>query len=325
MSNASQGSTYVPDDRTYAELDLEDFARMFGTVVDGIPRECRDLIAKYEFRYRRLEGDEHDQVLTGVLERIDAGQLTVAGADGKSRWERGWAENLRDFMNHKQDLSQFVPKYFRPDHPLRLFQHYVVSPNPNFELNWYEVFRLWLFRTYFDEVETIYEFGSGSGFNLVALATLYPNKKVIGLDWASTSRDIVNELAANYDWDMQGLLFDFFDPDENVKIADSSAIMTIGALEQSGCNYEPFLQYLLDASPKLCVHIEPFVEWYDEDNLIDYAAIKFHKARKYWEGFPDRLKELESEGKVEILKKNRSFFGSLYIEGYSQLIWRPVS
>lgn len=325
MSNASQGSTCEPENRTYVELDLEDFARMFGTVVDDIPRECRDLIARHDFRYRKLEGDEYDQVLLGVLKRIDAGQLTVAGDEGKSRWEQGWAENLKDFMNHKQDLSHLVPKYIRPAQPLRLFQNYVVSPNPNFELDWYEVFRLWLFRKYFHQVETIYEFGCGSGFNLVTLATLYPDKKFYGLDWASASRDIVNELAKTYDWKMQGLLFNFFEPDENVKIANCSAIMTIGALEQSGNNYEPFLQYLLEASPALCVHIEPFVEWYDEDNLIDYAAIKFHKARKYWESFPDRLKALEEEGRVEILKKNRSYFGSLYIEGYSQLIWRPVS
>ena len=31
------------------------------------------------------------------------------------------------------------------------------------------------------------------------------------------------------------------------------------------------------------------------------------------------------EGRVEILKRKRSHFGSLYLEGYSQLIWRPVA
>lgn len=308
---------------THGKLKLEDFARLFGTTIDDIPNDCRTLIAQHDFRYRKLEGNKRDQVLLEVLKRIDSDQFSVAGKEGKARWEKGWLENLKSFMEHSRDLSKLVPKYIRQNQPLRLDQNYVMPSDSNFELNWYEVFRLWLFRTYLRDAETIYEFGCGSGFNLVVLSQLYAEKKFYGLDWAEASRDIVNELARTYGWNMTGLLFDFFSPDENVKIADNSAILTIGALEQTGCDYEPFLQYLLKASPKLCVHVEPILEWYDENNLIDYAAIKFHKKRKYWEGFPNRLKELENEGQVEILKTQRSYFGSLYIEGYSHLIWRP--
>ena len=307
------------------ELKLEGFARLFGTAVNDIPDDCQELIAQGDFRYRMLEGDERDRVLLDVLKRIDSGQFSVAGKEGKARWEKGWSENLESFIEHGHDLSTLVPKYIRPNQPLRLDQNYVMPSDPNFERNWYEVFRLWLFRTYFKDAETVYEFGCGSGFNLAVLAQLYPEKEFYGLDWAAASIDIVNELAKTYGWNMKGLLFDFFSPDETVKIADNSAILTIGAVEQTGRDYESFLQYLLKGSPKLCVHVEPILEWYDENNLIDYAAIRFHQKRKYWEGFPNRLKELENEGKVEILKTKRSYFGSLYIEGYSQLIWRPTN
>ena len=307
----------------YHELKLEDFVRLFGTTIDDIPDDCRKLIAQYDFRYRKLEGDERDQVLLSVLKSNDSGQFSVAGKEGKARWEKGWLENLENFKEHDHDLSKLVPKYIRPNQPLRLNQNYVMPCDPNFELNWYEVFRLWLFKTYFKNVDVVYEFGCGSGFNLAVLAKLYPEKKFYGLDWAAASRDIVNELAKIYGWNMKGLLFDFFSPDQNLKIAENSAVLTIGAVEQTGRDYEPFLQYLLGAFPKLCVHVEPILELYDENNLIDYAAIKFHKKRKYWEDFPNRLKELEDEGKVEILKTKRSYFGSLYIEGYSQLIWSP--
>ena len=305
------------------ELTLEDFARRYGTTVNDIPDDCRKLIAQHDFRYRELEGDERDQVLLDVLKRIDSGQFSVAGKEGKARWEKGWSENLESFIEHGRDLSRLVPKYIRPNQPLRLDQNYVMPSDPSFELNWYEIFRLWLFRTYFSDVGSVYEFGCGSGFNLTVLAKLYPEKVLYGLDWAAASIDIVNELAKAYGWSMQGLLFDFFAPDESVKIADNSAVLTIGAVEQTGRDWESFLQYLLKASPELCVHVEPILEWYDENNLIDYAAIKFHKQRNYWEGFPNRLIELKNEGKVEILKTKRSYFGSLYIEGYSQIIWRP--
>jgi SAM-dependent methyltransferase len=200
----------------------------------------------------------------------------------------------------------------------------VETLDPNFELNWYRVFRLWLFQTYLAGVNTVYEFGCGSGFNIAALAKLYPEKRYYGLDWASQSVDIVNELGKKFGWDMHGRLFDFFAPDRGLCIEENSAILTIGALEQTGTEYGSFLQYLLDSSPRLCVHFEPILEWYDENNLIDYAAIRFHQKRNYWRGFPTRLRELQEDGKIEILKTNRSYFGSLYIDGYSQLIWRPI-
>lgn len=311
------------DSMTSSELKLKDFARLFGTTHNDIVDDCRTLITQYDFRYRKLEGAECDLVLLNVLKRIDTGQFAPAGKEGKARWEKGWSENLQSFLEHDHDLSMLVPKYIRQNQPLRLDRNYIISSDPNFEHKWYEIFRLWLFRTYFDDVETVYEFGCGSGFNLVAMAKLYPEKELYGLDWAAASQDIITELAKTYGWNMKGRRFDFFSPDESLKINDNSAILTIGALEQTGRDYEPFLHYLLKTSPKLCVHVEPILEWYDENNPIDHAAIKFHKQRKYWEGFPNRLKELANEGKVEILKEKRSCFGSLYIEGYSQLIWRP--
>ncbi|MCJ7531972.1 MAG: class I SAM-dependent methyltransferase [Anaerolineales bacterium] len=304
------------------ELNLADFARLFGVVAEDISEDCCQLMAQSDFRYQTLDGNERDQVLLEVLKKIDAGQFSLAGKEGKARWEKGWSENLQDFRGCGHDVAGLVPKYIRPGLPLRLDQGYIQPVDSNFELNWYEIFRRWLFKNYLKDVETIYEFGCGSGFNLATLAQLYPEKKYWGLDWAAASVDIVNELARTYGWKMTGRHFDFFSPDTSLKFDVNSAVLTIGALEQTGQNYEAFLQYLLAASPRVCVHIEPIVEWYDENNLIDYAAIRFHKTRKYWEGFPDRLKALEAKGKVEILRTRRAFFGSLYLEGYSQVIWR---
>ena len=321
LSKTPQGSRQ--QETACRALGLEDFALLFGVSVDSLPEYCRALIAAGDFRYRVLAGEERDQVLLEVLKQIDSGQFTTAGKEGKGRWEKGWAENLEDFRKSDRDLSKLVPKYIRPHQAVRLHQNYVMPLDPNFELKWYEIFQRWLFATYFKEAKVVYEFGCGSGINLAALAMLYPDKRYIGLDWAVASKEIVNEMAQAYGWNMQGQLFDFFHPDESVKIEEDSVVFTLGALEQTGRDHEAFLQYLLGMSPWLCVNIEPIVEWYDENLLVDYAAIRFHKARKYWEGFPARLQELEREGRVEILEMKRSYFGSLYLEGYSQTIWRP--
>jgi hypothetical protein len=305
-------------------LTVADFCRLLGIEAGQLPEDCRNLFGQKDYRYRILSAEERDAVLVDVLKRIESDQFSLAGKEGKPRWERGWSENLESFLQHGRTLSSLVPKYIRPNQPARLEQKYVLPVDPKFELNWYEVFRLWLFRTYLHGVENVYEFGCGSGFNLAVMASLYPEKSYYGLDWAGASRDIVNELARSFGWKMKGLLFDFFEPNAEVKVAPHSAIVTIGALEQTGSGYEAFLRYLLLSSAEVCVHIEPIIEWYDADNLVDYAAIRFHKKRKYWEGFPARLSELEKEGKVQILKMKRSHFGSLYLEGYSQIIWRPI-
>ena len=305
-------------------LGVEDFAELFGVPVAGLPDQCISRIDQKDFRYRVLSGAERDQVLLEVFKRIDSGEFTLAGREGKARWEKGWGENLQSFLEHDKDLTHLVPKYIRSLQPMRLNQEYVVPSDPDFELNWYEIFQQWLFTTYFKDVKVLYEFGCGSGINLPTLAQLYPEKRYYGLDWASPSVQIIDEMAREYGWDMHGALFDFFEPDYNLSIEEDSAVLTVGALEQTGTDYGAFLQYLLDSQVTLCVNIEPMVEWYDESNLVDYAAIRFHTKRNYLRGFHQKLQDLELAGKVEILKTKRSFLGSLYIEGYSQIIWKPI-
>ena len=331
MSSASKGRSSCStaailkhnNHMTNSVLTLEEFARLLGTTSDSISANCRSLIDKHDFRYRILNIEERDQVLLEVLKRIESEQFSLAGKAGKERWEKGWAENRDGFLKGAGDPAELIPKYIRPGQHVRIDQQYATTADPNFEFNWYEIFRLWLFQTYLADVDTVYEFGCGSGFNLAALAKLYPDKKYYGLDWVQASVDIANELGKTYGWDMHGQLFDFFAPDRELRIEENSAVLTIGALEQTGTDYGAFMEYLLDASPKLCIHIEPIIEWYDENNLVDYAGIRFLQKRKYWSGFPKQLEELERKGQAEIVRSRRSYFGSLYVEGYSQLIWRP--
>jgi hypothetical protein len=114
-----------------------------------------------------------------------------------------------------------------------------------------------------------------------------------------------------------------FSPDDTLEIAQNSAIFTIGALEQLGCDFESFLQFLLKKSPNLCLNVEPLCELYDEHYLLDYLAIKYMQKRKYLRNYIDRLKQLESDGKIEILTTQRMLFGSLYYEGWSFVLWKP--
>jgi len=70
--------------------------------------------------------------------------------------------------------------------------------------------------------------------------------------------------------------------------------------------------------------MEPIEDLYDEENLLDYLALKYHRKRGYLSGYLPRLRMLEAEGKLKIMEVRRMHFGSIYQEGYSFVVWRPA-
>lgn len=193
-----------------------------------------------------------------------------------------------------------------------------------FELAFLRVFRIWLFKTYFEKVDTIYEFGCGTGFNLVELAQLFPRKAYLGLDFVPASAALMDKIGEVYGWKMSGRIYDFRKPDQDLSINANSGVFTFGAIEQVAGNFEPFLNHMLSQPIGLCINIEPTLELYDEGSLLDYLAIRFHKKRGYTTNYLSRLRELESQKRIEIIKVKRLFFGSQLMEGYTYIAWRPV-
>ena len=86
-----------------------------------------------------------------------------------------------------------------------------------------------------------------------------------------------------------------FSPDYQLNIDESSAVFTIGALEQLGTNFEPFLQYLLEKQFRICINIETIYELYNQSSLFDYLAVRYLERRGYLQGYLVRLKQLEEE------------------------------
>ncbi len=305
-------------------LSLADFATLFGCTQQDLPETTRALIEAGDWRYEMMTGAARDRVVVDLLKRIDRREFSIVKFGDRSRWLRGWDESLNDYVAAGGDVTALVPRYIRPGVPMRLFGDFVMPASADFELRWYQVFRDWLLRSYFGNVSHIFEFGSGSGFNVAELARLYPKAEIIGLDWVEPSVEIVERLRADHGLRTKGRLFDFFEPDRQLDMPPNSAVLTIGALEQTGERNQAFLDFLIAKRPRLCVHVEPIVDWYDPESLVDHLAIRIHEARNFWHGWPRRLQALAAEGRVEIVKMKRAFVGSLLLEGYSQLIWRPI-
>jgi hypothetical protein len=320
-------SRAAAEEKTENDLRLttRDFAALFGTSEEDIPDDCRELILGQDFRYKRLSPAERDGVLLGILKTIDSDKLNIAGKGKKPIWEKGWNENLQEFVGSEYDLNAIVPKYYRPSEVLRINREYARVADGGFEFNFFRVLRLWLFRKYLRDMENVYEFGCGPGHNLVEIARLFPEKNLFGLDWASASKQLVDKIGEVYGHRMKGYAFDMFDPAYDIRLGANSAALTIGSLEQIGEKHEEFLQFLLANSPTLCINIEPIAEFYDSNNLLDYLAIKYQDKRHYLTGYLSRLKELEEAGRVEIIKTQRMSFGNLNYDGWSFIVWRPLA
>lgn len=304
------------------EITLEEIAESFGTTTSDFSKDCLALIKKTNLKIHVPSKEERDQILLTVVKILDRTDLDQAGEHNRQKWEKGWGENLEEYKQ-SGNLEALVPRFIHPGRPIRWRGDYVVPSNERFEHDYFDIFRQWIFAKYFSNLDAVYEFGCGTGFNLVVLARMFPTMKVYGFDWATSAIELVNKLARDQKADIQGKVFDFFNPDESVKISPNSAVLTMGAMEQVGDRFERLLDYFLRNSPSLCVHMEPTPEFYDTEKLTDYLAHKYHHKRGYLRGYFPRLQELEKQGRIEILKAKRLYFGSLLHEGFSYYVWRP--
>jgi hypothetical protein len=283
-----------------------------------------DKLTKEKLSYRMLSKQGQDTEIIKIIELLKNKELVRAGRDREGQWKDGWAENLEEFKQTK-NIESLVPKYFGKIPIVRLNQKFIQPITDNFEYKMLCLLQYWLFDKYLRDVDHIYEFGCGTGHNLLRAAEINPTAILGGFDWAESSQEILSLLYKQYANVRHWGRLDFFEPDYNIQIEKNSAVYTVAALEQVGDKHHEFIQFLLDKKPSICLHIEPIAELLEPDsNVLDYLSVQYFKKRNYLNGFLDSLHRLREEGKIEILREQRSGIGSYFIDGYSVVVWRPV-
>ena len=278
---------------------------------------------------RPLSDGERNELLDHIESVIFSGEFKVSGPHRKPDWEAGWGENLANLESAQSPnvSSELLPKYFGKSNFLRIGGVHVSSPSSDkleSELLSVLVDSLVLFLNQTYVAESLYEFGCGTGHHLVRLRRIMPEAKLVGLDWAESSQKILAEISRRMeDPLLVGENFDFFSPKSNLVVNDKSIFLTVASLEQVGHSFGPFLDFVLKAKPSVVVHVEPIEELLGGSREEELSKLYFKK-RGYLTGYLSALLKLEAEGKVRIVAAERTGLGSLFIEGYSVIVWEPV-
>lgn len=241
--------------------------------------------------------EDHDRMLIEILKGIERATPINDTESRRALWERCWGENQR-------------PPYFGEI----VRSHRRLYNAPGVEPHFLKTLIRELARKYLGEVADLAEFGSGPGQNLTNLVTLDGRRKYRGYDWSQEACRRV------YERGFETGIFDMFRPEEPMKL---DGVLTVHAMEQLGASWGPFLNFLHASRPKICIHIEPIYELYDPEKLMDFLAMRYHEKRRYLVGFLPALQTNAVRGIAEIIEVRRMFFGNLYHEAYSVVVWRP--
>lgn len=171
-----------------------------------------------------------------------------------------------------------------------------------------------LFEKYLNGIAEVSEFGCGTGHNFAPL--LGSGIRLRGFDWSANAVERCRHLG------IAAEVFDMLRPNRDVKLA--GVALTVHALEQLGADWEPFLDFLVENKPLLCLHIEPIEELYDSHDAHDAACLAYHRSRGYLTGYLTRLREMERIGEAQLIEVRKSPFGGMNHDAYSVIVWRPI-
>ena len=304
------------------EVTLKDLANSFGDDYNKFSKKFIDKFNSVNLNYEYIQDEDLEKLYIKIIDRLFSDNQKIGAFERTEVWEKGWGENLNDFLSEPNNENTLIPKFIRPGLPIRFFQKFIRTENPMFELEYFKLYRQWLFEKYLKEYDHIYEFGCGTGFNLLEGCRMYKDKRFYGSDFVSSSVKLVNEISKKFNLKLESELFDFVKPNYQYEIKENSLVSTFGALEQIKSKFLPFIDFLRKKRPGIIIHTEPVKELYHLDNFNDYTAFLFHSKRGYTEGLLPYLQELEKKDEIEILKVKRLFFGSLMMEGFNLIVWR---
>jgi len=286
-----------------------------------IHTKVRENIEKFDLEYVTLTDQERDDKILEIIKKLDE-NIVFSGDHRLSDWEKGWLENLELFEKSKE-INSLIPLYHGKYDILRWKGDFIKSVTPKLDYKLHICLVDSILNNYVIDENNVFEFGCGPGYHLLRLSS-YKKVNLYGLDWTSASQKIINDINKKFETSINSANFDFFNPNYDIDVPKGSVFYTVAALEQVGENFKKFVDFILSKKPELVINMEPIDELLDDTKIIDFLSIKYFRKRNYLKNYLPYLEDLEKQGKIEIIKKQRIFYGSFYVEGHSLIVWRPI-
>ena len=277
-----------------------------------------------------LSKEERDNCILKILKTLEDNNIIQAGRKRQTDWLKGWGENLRNF-DISNDIKDLIPKYYNKFPYIRYNSDLFRVNNEDAELNSVRILINYVADIYLKNFEEIIEIGAGTCHHILELSKILKNDPTFyALDWSESTTLIAGRLKEkNHINSIHSFKFDFFNPlwHKEIKLPNKnkSALYSFAALEQIGQEFHNLFNFIKNTiKPKIIIHLEPIAELLPQDQLLSYLSTKYFYKRNYLNGYYSFLKQKEKDGEIVIHEASRMPFGSLFIEGYSLIVWSPL-
>lgn len=294
----------------------------------NVSDKCKKRIEELEIDAIKTSGQELERCILKIVREIIDNQPEKAGEHRRKDWKTGWEENYKEYIKGK-DIRALIPGYYNKYNFIRFNGHLYTCQSSSCELNSVRILINSIADAYLKDLDSIVELGAGTCHHIVELSkSLSKGVSFFALDWSDATKKIATELSNNHQVEkIHGYKCDFFDPcweDNENKPHGKVGVYSFAAFEQLGNNYMNMVEFIIEMKPSIVIQLEPLTETLPDSELLPYLSKKYSEKRGYLEGYTRYLTQLQEDGKIELLTISRMPFGSLFIEGYSLVAWKPV-
>jgi hypothetical protein len=177
------------------------------------------------------------------------------------------------------------------------------------------------------EAKQIVELGAGYGFNLFSLHLSHPDWTLKGFDIAqngiAAGREIADHFGLSDKISLDRIdLTDASDP--NLPEIGGEVVFTYFCIEQIPYDVKKVIENIIAARPKRVVNVEPTTELLDLTHPRDLVSLVYIRSVDYQTQLFSTLDELEREGRIRILARERMPFApSINNDGFLYC-WEPT-
>ena len=180
---------------------------------------------------------------------------------------------------------------------------------------------------YANTQSTITELGCGYGYNLFSLYATGKWAQLTGFDISENAIESAKEIAAHFKIG-DSVRFGNIDltdvRNENFEKISGSTVFTYFCIEQIPYAVEKVVDNIIAHRPKRVINIEPTTEMLKIWKPLDFLNFVYVKSMDYQTRLFNVLANLEKEGKVRIIAKDRlGYAPTIHNDGFI-VVWEPV-